>query len=440
LIVKLYVSNAAAKEIAQGYAVLSYVVTPAIGGAPLRSKRATVHVRGEVEQLRAPAIEEAVEGAVDPTFAATVVIEPYAGMEPGDLVELLWIGMRSDGNPTWYTANSAVTEVGRITFVVPQSELAKLDGGSVKVSYWVYPFSGGGRLQSPEASYRVGAVGWLLPAPEVMYLDTDSGVLDPDQVPAGGTTLTVPAGASTQAGDRVTVYWRGVTGQPSDSYETPPFPVNEATAGKPLSFPIARSLVTANLNGTVTVRYEVRRGSQPPLHSVQVTFRVGAVELTLPAPAIKEASGTSLDPVAAKDTLTAMVNFENSQPTDEVRVTWTGNGDAGSTQSEWITVGSLPRAVPLDPSVVAFNLGRAVTVSYEVRRNSVPMGTSASLTLDVQSLDASPGGPLPTPQLQEAVGDELDIDDIVGQGRVRVTPPWPLIAVGQRFWLELVGT
>ncbi|KVV49565.1 hypothetical protein WT27_02260 [Burkholderia territorii] len=257
--------------------------------------------------------------------------------------------------------------------------------------------------------------------------------LDPDKVPSTGTTLTVPAGANTQAGDTLHVYWDG--DGVSDDW---PFPIGSNQAGRPVPFPISKALVDGNLNADVIARYELMRDGQMR-HSEQLAFRVGAVSLDLPVPTIDEAPNGTLDPAAARDSLTAIVNYPDSQPTDEVQVTWAGNGEAGSTESEWMTVGSVPLSVPLDNKVVVFNLGATVTVRYEVRRNGAVVGTSDELTLPVSDFDISPGGPLPVPILKDHPGEELDIGEIEGAGIVQVVPPWPLIAIDQRFWLDLEG-
>ncbi|KVO19011.1 hypothetical protein WJ73_05185 [Burkholderia ubonensis] len=433
----LRIPNEAAVAIAQGLAVLSYTAA----GVAQRSRRTTVRVIGEVQGLEAPVVEEAVDDVLDPAGTATVRVDPYVIMDAGDRVLMHWSGTKANNESTLYTAERWITTGNKgqpVYFPIPAAELSVLNGGSVRVAYWVYPAGGGGPLEAPDKGYRINAAGAGLPPPEVDYVDVARRVLDPDWVPPAGTTLRVPAGALTLPGDNVKVEWLGRTGQPSDTYRDS-FPVTPGTAGQEVPFLIAKSLVSANLDGDVTVRYDVVRNGQT-LPSQTETFRVGAVSLDLPAPEIEEASGSTLDPTAARGALTAVVNYAGSQPADEIQVTWTGNGESGSTQSEWIAVGSVPRQVPLDHSVVAFNLGRTVTVAYEVRRAGQSLGTSEPpLTLSVQHLDTSPDGPLPTPQLREAVGDELDLDTIVDQGHVTVTPPWPLIAVGQRFWLDLEG-
>ncbi|MGT0193713.1 Ig-like domain-containing protein, partial [Burkholderia pyrrocinia] len=436
----LDIPNEAAVAIAQGLAVLLYTAT--LAGEVQRSRRTTLRVIGEVKGLDAPEVEEAVDQVISPAGPATVRVAPYTIMDAGDVVLMRWAGTKANGESTLYTADRLITNGTKgqpVRFPIDSADLSVLDGGSVRVSYWVYPAAGGGPLEAPDEVYRISAVGADLPRPEVAYLDTVSLVLDPDRVPAGGTTLTVPAGALTQDGDDVNVEWLGQTGQPADTYRDS-VPVTSGSAGRALPFPITKALVTNNRNAEVTARYDVVRNGKP-LPSQPLTFRVATIVADLPMPRVKEAPSGSLNPVAAKDNLTAIVAYPNPDlVNDEVQVTWAGNGASGSFTSAWIKVSSAQQEVPLDPKVVAFNLGRSVEVSYALRRGGVPAGDSLVLTLPVESLDTSPGGPLPTPQLKEAVGGVVDVGDIDTQGHVTVTPPWPLIAVDQLFWLDLEGT
>ncbi|OJA23531.1 hypothetical protein BGV47_32060 [Burkholderia ubonensis] len=399
-------------------------------------------MKGDVKPLDPPVVEEAQGDVLDPDRSATVRVDDYGFMEEGDVVRLRWMGTKSNNDPTLYTATRPITEntKGRpVRFPIPPEELSVLNGGTVLVTYSVYPIAGNGPFEPREGTrYRVGEAGALLPPPEVDYLDVGSGVLDPDRVPEWGTFLTVPKAANTMRGDDVTVYWRGRTGGPSDSFEDR-LPVSDATAGDALPFPIEKWLVTANLDANVTARYVIMRDGEP-LPSEPRTFRVGAAQVELDAPRIKEATGATLDPAAARDALTAVVEYDN-EPDDKVKVTWTGNGAAGSTTTAWIDVGSVPLEIPLDKGVVAFNLGRTVSVSYEVQRNGQTLGSSDALPLSVGAL--SENALLPSkPKILEAQGNgdgtELDLGNVTGGATVHIDN-WPLIAVGQRVWLWLRG-
>jgi len=273
----------------------------------------------------------------------------------------------------------------------------------------------------------------LLPAPDVP--DAIDGVFDPTGV-TGGVAVVAPAEADLEPGDEVTMH---VDGPNSSNMIARGVPGSGAGQSLTILFPV--EAFASNLDNYVDVYYSVHRFIDGRDDSSDVRkIYVGAKSLSLPAPRIREAVGDELDPLEAKTRLTATVNYEGGQPSDEVRVNWIGNGTGGSYQTEWIVVGGVPRDIPLNPAVVPFNLGQSVAVTYEVRRAGALVGVSDPLTLEVLALDTSPEGPLPVPQLKGIEGDELDLELVANGGVVTVTPPWPLIAEGQRFWLDMEGT
>ena len=162
-------------------------------------------------------------------------------------------------------------------------------------------------------------------------------------------------------------------------------------------------------------------------------------------PSLKEAAGSnSLNPFAAKDTLTVVVpHYTGMASTDQISVTWTGaagtpaGGSHTSTAVEVGTVGE--KEIPIPNTVVAFNLGKAVTVFYTVIRNGSPY-KSDEFALNVQTIPAE-HPELPKPSIIDAneEDDTLDLTSFDGDTRVLVNA-WPLIAVGQKFWVRCEGT
>jgi len=376
-----------------------------------------------------PLVDGVSGGVLDPDIHpdGTVARVPAGVTQAGDTVHIFWEGATTYTD--WFPVNAGMAGK-ELPFDIARSFIDDSRNRQVAVHYEVE--RGGQRLPSGVLRFGVGVV-QLLPAPEVP--DAVDGIFDPTGV-TGGVATVVPAEADLEPGDEVTMH---VDGPNSSNMIARGVPGSGAGQSLTILFPV--EAFASNLNNDVEVYYFVRRfidGREEP--SEVRTIYVGAVSLSLPAPRIREAVGDELDPLKAADRLTATVNYEDAQPTDEVQVTWTGNGANGSYQSDWTFVGSVPRDIALEPSVVPFNLGRSVTVTYEVRRNGASLGVSEPLTLDVLAFDTSPEGPLPTPQLKGIEGDELDLELVANGGVVTVTPPWPFIAEGQRFWLDLEGT
>ncbi|WP_177434905.1 hypothetical protein, partial [Pseudomonas sp. Sample_21] len=163
---------------------------------------------------------------------------------------------------------------------------------------------------------------------------------------------------------------------------------------------------------------------------------IGEAAPDLVAPIIKQAPGNSLDPLAAKDALTALVFDPSIQLDDVIVVTWTGapgtpaDGSYNSPPHVVKVLGT--QEIALDNKVLAYSFGGNVTVKYSKTTGSTARD-SLPLILSVQDIaDADPR--LPTPTIDRVTGDELDPADLLATDHTRTTA-WPLIALGQRIWL-----
>ncbi|MBC3365659.1 hypothetical protein HU806_21435, partial [Pseudomonas sp. SWRI154] len=157
------------------------------------------------------------------------------------------------------------------------------------------------------------------------------------------------------------------------------------------------------------------------------------------APSVKQAPGNVLNPMAAEDALTVVIPDYGIQPGDQVSVTWTGAAGTAPGGSYPTPVQALPssREIAIPVSVIAYNLGKSVTVIYTVTRSSGAKRTSAALTLAVGTLNEGAlvrGRPRILQAEQDGYGDKFVTRPPDWNGWVRVDP-WPHIAAGQRAWL-----
>ena len=311
-----------------------------------------------------------------------------------------------------------------------KEQVKRLDGGSLTVYYSV-----NGQPESEHLVLSVGVAAPSLPIPTVVEAPND--ILNPDDVnPLIGVnvhathTATIPE-------DVVVLRWRGSSSNAPDQSRT----LTGTTAGKLVPFTVPFRYVTENLNGTVDVSYSITRGTTLLGNSIVRHLTVGSV-LDLTAPSVKEANGASLNPVDAKDRLTVVVPDNAAlRPDDKLKVTWTGApgtpAEGSHTSGEWPVRDGWNVSIP--NSVVAFSLGKAVTVTYTVIQNGVESPPSDPFTLNVQVM---PVASLPMPLIPEAaqggIGSVLDLSSFSGDARVTVAP-WPLIAAGQRVWLSCEG-
>ncbi|MBP5946795.1 MULTISPECIES: hypothetical protein [unclassified Pseudomonas] len=442
------VPNALLRLMAQSLLAMSYRVKKADGSPDLRSKTRFISVIGELQRLAAPVALDAVSGALDPELATVRIKIPFDdSFAEGQAIQLYWLGTRPDLTP--YLPDLLLRSItqGDVTAKQPlfmnirgSEHLPPITGGQLELYYRVLiDDSVLGTMNRVNQTHairesvhaeilQIGEPRLELPEPKVDGVV--DGVLPPD---TNGTTLTVEY-RDTAKGDVVTYKWFGSkTGEASDSVTLSSF-----TAGRPISFNIDAKWIKGNEGGMVSASYSIIRKAGGTSYSNALEFHVG-VALELTAPDIKEAIGDSLNPIAAKDTLTAIIpQYPGMLATDMISVTWTGTPGNGSHTTAAVAVGTVgPKEIVLNNKVLAFNLGLTVTVTYTVTRNGMPK-ISDSLVLAVQTIKDE-DGQLPTPAIDGAAGDELDVNALNEQARTRV-PGWPFIAEGQTLWLRYFGT
>lgn len=420
--------------IAKGRASVGYLRIRS-GEMDRPSKSTSVTVIGDTRQYLAPDIVEAVGGTLDPDLNFyTLSVPYYPGRVAGDEIIIICDGRTSTTLPTYHEVTAIVggEAIGAPVLAnLEKEQVKRLDGGSLTVYYSV-----NGQPESEHLVLTVGVAVPSLPIPTVVEAPND--VLNPDDVnPAIGANV-IATYTATLPEDVVVLRWRGSSSNAPDQSRT----LTGNTAGKVVPFTVPFRYVSENLNGTVDVSCSITRGATPLGNSIVRHLTVGsALELT--APTIREANGATLNPVNARDTLTVVVPTNAALlPDDKLKVTWTGApgtpAEGSYTSDEWPVRDGWE--VPIDNRVVAFSLGKAVTVTYTVVQAGVESPPSDTFTLNVQAMPvASLAMPLIPEAAQGGIGSELDLSSFTGDARVTAAP-WPLIAAGQRVWLRCEGT
>ncbi|CDF92950.1 MULTISPECIES: hypothetical protein [unclassified Pseudomonas] len=294
----------------------------------------------------------------------------------------------------------------------------------------------------------VDQAGTRLPQPIPREIASDAGddpsTIDLDKLGANPLLLIVLTGDSRfMPGDTVeATYVAKVAGQPdvvasaTGTVETDGLGQKQACV---LMIPNDKVIA----GSTVQASYRLLRNTA--LVGTSKTARatvIGEGGLDLRPPSVKEANGNSLDPVDAKDALTVVVRqYDGMLGSDGLSVTWAGTAGAGSYTTPTEDVGVVgDKEVPIPVEVLAFNLGKQVTVTYTVVRNKRASATpSEPLLLNVRDIAQ---GDLPTPLILEAAnagaGPELDLASFAGDANLKVAP-WPLMALDQKVWLRCEG-
>ncbi|PMW31173.1 hypothetical protein C1X47_06565, partial [Pseudomonas sp. MPR-R2A2] len=246
--------------------------------------------------------------------------------------------------------------------------------------------------------------------------------------------------------DIVTYTWTGeVTGTTEDSVT-----LNGLSKDKDVHFTLNATFVAEHIEPNrgkkVTVSYRIwRAATSETSYSNVLEFGVGQAIGQLLPPAVKEADGgTRLDPLNAQTHLTAVVNYDGMLVGDQITAIWTGADgtlpEGSHTTAPWPVTTLGPQEIPLEPKVVAFSLGKAVTVNYKVTRGSSSPMPSDSLTLSVLPL---PENVLDKPLILQAAdngeGAEFDVSQLTDNAVIQVNA-WPFIALKQFVWLRVQGT
>ncbi|NII54130.1 Ig-like domain-containing protein [Luteibacter sp. SG786] len=417
----------------QGACAVGYTVVRGGASLPPSSLR-RLSVIGEAAQLAPPSVDEAVGDTIDPahvTNGAHASVSANPLIVPGTRVTLEMYGTTTGDVPV---GHQDYRDIGDntpfpLSFLIPAGKIALLAGSTATFAYTVDTFvmdggrrlrrrkEGNGALPSPERTYRILGSSTNLPPPSVP--EAENGQLDPAKVdPLIGVRVDVDG---VVANDRVTVSWIGTK-------DTTPYTETLTAHGSRVSFFVPKTpFVDGNVDADVEVEYTVEgKGRSDPL-----SLHVGAGLGALPPPGVDEASSGTLDPVDAADGVTVRVPTLSPplQATDQVRVQF-GTYETPPKAGNEALVFTVPAAQ------VALYLGRTVTVSYIVVRDTVPY---PSQDLSLQVLRFTDGDSrLPTPVIPQASGGKVDLGTFTGNAAVTVAP-WPLIAVGQSVWLEVRG-
>ncbi|MFW9080142.1 hypothetical protein ACOI9X_12820 [Pseudomonas sp. P2757] len=194
-------------------------------------------------------------------------------------------------------------------------------------------------------------------------------------------------------------------------------------------------VVAALTGGLHVFTVKLADGSGGASSARRINVVVQNLELTI---AEAPDNGT-IDPMAALTSLTAVLNY-NMQANDRIRVRWAaapGTPPGGSHTTNTVTAGTtIPRNIPLPLTLLAFSLGKRVTVSAEYDRGTAPPAPLGPIHLSVGTI---PADRFVAPVFLEANGTADLILANVQAGATLRFGVWPHIARAQALWLDFEG-
>ncbi|WP_156315906.1 hypothetical protein [Pseudomonas sp. Pf153] len=415
---------------------------------------------GGINELPALTIVEAPGDQLDPMAAMTMLtalVPQYDGMHSTDKIRVTWTG--AAGSPTQGSHTTAPIEVGTIgekPIPLPVSLIAYSLGQSVTVNYTVTPDSGNESPPSDLFHLTVQPLTSddLLESKPRITQAANSGegpTLDL-RVVTGDCSVRIEGWPHIAKDQYVWLRLKGFKADGSAHDRTIWQPPSRVTQGEydqgylPANVPYSY-IKDLGDSRTLTVEFKVAFDkTTEETQAVTFPLRTYTVRapLNLSAPRVKQATGTSpsqqLNPVAAKDALTVVIPEYGVLPDDQVRVTWTGTAGGGSHTT---AAQALPgnREIPIPIDVIAYNLGKSVSVTFVVIRNGETSDPSVALNLAVQTFtsgDLQASQPRITQAANNGEGLELNLDDVTDGASVRIDG-WPHIAIDQYVWLRLKG-
>ncbi|MBX9410658.1 hypothetical protein K5E40_34105, partial [Pseudomonas baetica] len=425
----------------------SYFIKRAVGGTSYANAR-VFSVGGALENpLPFPRMPLANGTGASVTLAplnaqtGAKVIVAYTGMNDKQNIKLTMTGTSGAGSPD-IPAKPGVAS-GSVEFLIPAEAIAANIGNETKTFTLSYDVTAGQTIPSLPLIVSV----MPLPATELDKISieqADGTVLDLSKV-TSGATVVAGVWAFIAVNQRVKLELKGTKSNGDDFHFVRwPWPssyvnqnwINASRYSYQVPYDLLKDLANdSKLELHFKAALTLSRVEEEAILAPVKAYTIKALDLKVPS--IKEASGNSLNPFAAKDTLTAVIGAYSNMIGTQVSVTWSGAPGEGS-----VTVGPIDvtvqadKEIPLPNSVVAFNLGKPVKTTYTVTLNGTPLG-SKEVNLTVQPIIDGDNN-LPTPAIDGAVGDDLDITQLEETAQLRIAK-WLLQALNQNIWLRYDG-
>ncbi|QSB37560.1 hypothetical protein JTY93_14380 [Pseudomonas hygromyciniae] len=438
------VPNSFLKQLINGTLQIAYELQFPLGTVLGTSRRLTVTIYGTLSTMPPVRIVEAEAGLIDPTLPyITVEFPEYIPYDRNYAVTLRMEAVRPDGSVEFYEQVLLAGDPPPPTRfrIVFNSDFQRFENIKNVVVYYrvddgkVGVF--GANLLTVRESERLtvqfGTRVASMPPPQLQGVDEHDN-LDPANV-IGQAILTLPY-LRTFSGDTFIWSWTGtgIGGSTSGEIE-----LNNASAGRPVAFPVSKSFIDPNYNGEIRIRYSlVPADGGPVLSSEVLIISVGAALGDLLRPEVEEASRhpDQVTPEALTAGATIKVTFAQMQTSDRVRACWKGVDGIGShcETKDGNTFKTLFFTVP--PEVVGSSIqpgGRIIQVQYFLRRGTreIPSPVLSLLLLPLTTLS------IPT---IEGIGESpiLELSRLAGHERTMLNA-WHFIHAAQRMWMEYHG-
>lgn len=436
------VDNGIIKELIGGSFRISYTWHTQAGVELGRSGSLTITVVGTPSSMPVVDVSPIELGLIPTDTAIMVTIPPYTPHNASWLERLVIRHIPSGGGGgIFFKQEQLAGAQGGVRYVTAAEMAPFSEVGPIEIFYEVDDGSvsilDGSVLtvrQSDILGARVGERTADMPQPILQGAIGNN--VNPADVPGLEVLLTFPY-EDTLNGD--TLYFScigsGVGGSFSGSIS-----INGSTAGKALPYPVPRSILDNNLNGSLRISYSLHRPGTPPLilrsEVLHLTVGVGVYQ---GRPVIVGASllPDELNPLAALAGATVLARINPTLATDYINFDWfTDDGIGSATLGAPGNATTHETSVTFLPRTIAKCIregGSTIDVQYRFNRGSFPYYS------DIVFLRLLPLTGLPTPKIDGIDGTMLELSRLDPNARTRVAM-WHFIHPNQRMWMSYTGT
>ncbi|KTC64258.1 hypothetical protein AO262_33620 [Pseudomonas fluorescens ABAC62] len=390
-------------------------------------------------ELRAPFVIESNGGVINPQeLAFNMVVPAYDGQDKFDLVIFTIEGTYANGSHYRREFDKAAG-TGDVLFRFnngPNGDIAKLEGGSLRIFYQV--INANGTRISLHMTYQVGSPVASLPEPQVEEAPPPLYQFDPAES-LDDANILVKSNPDFLAGDIVYLYCEGTA--PGGTQERIAFPILSHWVGYDLRFTLERKFILPNVGKSMRIYYTRERDNTLTRFSHAVNMGVGS-RLVLNAPTVVEATVTgtntaTLNPLHVLPprprVVTIRVPADTLPPSADIKVHITGKSGVGTPD-----IAAKPARPEPGENYVSFTVPNDFVAAYLGGRCAVfysvievgKISNSVNLTLEVEAFAPQE---LDLVSIPEAVGGQVETNKAY---TVRVDA-WPFMRVGQPVFIRL---
>ncbi|MFK9082739.1 hypothetical protein [Pseudomonas neuropathica] len=449
---QMQVANHFVQRLNKGQVFYSFFLDRVTGEDREESKRIHFGI-GKFGLLSGPQIKESHDLQLDPDAIdgnMTIAVVPFTEASNGDVVRLIWKGVRADGSdgppvniPPKTLSDSDTDPTNNpgqvLSWLVARTAAMGVRGGKIILRFEITYASSGARADTVSAERTILVTPPAAPElPEPSVKDLVGDEINPGLFPDGIITV-VPVYEGIRVGDDVLVYGTRTgsgSGPNKNTIQHLKIDISNIERGR-IEVTLPKQWLMDNRGAEVNLGYQYARADASGSSALlQLKIRE---PLVLPTPTVDrsvEVGGRNeLNPILAiSGAYVAIPEAATINDGDKVTVYFKGDGESGSFETQ-VPSQTKPLKFRVPPEVLPPNFGKQVEVTYSVGGEDA----EAPLKLFIRHLTSHPG--IVCDRAQIGSPATLKLSDIPPEGALLSVDLWSFISTKQkvRLWLSASG-